>query len=102
MPLLRRDVSNDGFEIRLYDSQFPVADENPRFLLWIINSQVNEKWHIYAPDSPNLDNEIVDGLKFQGVKKTLKNIGKRTPLTSLNINGRMFKAERISVDFTVR
>lgn len=103
MPLLREDRSVDGFEIRLYD--YGVEEVKRRFFLWAISSRVSEKWNIYAPDSPDykaIADEIVDGLKFQGVQKTLKNVGKRTSITSLNINGRLFEAKRASVDFAMK
>jgi hypothetical protein len=100
MPLLKEDTSVDGFEIRFYD--YGVEEMKRRFFLWVISSRVSEQWNIYVPDSPDykaIGYEIVEGLKFQGVRKTLKNVGKRTSITSLNINGRLFEAKRASVDF---
>jgi hypothetical protein len=103
MPLLRKDVSIDGFEIRLYD--YGVKEGKRRFFLSFISSRVSEDWNIYIPDSPDyktVANEIVEGLKFQGVRKTLKTVGKRTSITSLNINGRLFEANRVGVNFTMK
>ena len=103
MPLLRRDVSVDGFEIRLYDME--VKDGKHRFLLWFISSSVSEQWNIFFSDSLDykvLADEIIGGLKFQGIRKTLRTVGKRTSIKALNINGRLFEAERISVDFPMK
>lgn len=104
MPLLREDVSKDGFEIRFYDNG--VEGGKRRFLLWFLNSRLNERWLVCISDSPDykkIADEIVDELKFEGIQKTFKTVGKRTPsITSLTTNGRVFEMERINVSFERR
>jgi len=102
MPLLKKDVSKDGFEIKFYDNT--TVKDGKRFLfLWFYDSQEGEKWSVYTADSPDLESiadEFVNELKFEGIEKTFKTIGKRTPsITSLTINGRLFELERVGVDF---
>jgi hypothetical protein len=102
MPLLKKDVSKDGFEIRFYDNT-TVKNGKRNFLLWFYDSRVGEKWSVYTAVSPDLESiadEFVNELKFEGIQKTFKTIGKRTPsITSLTINGRLFEMERVGVDF---
>jgi hypothetical protein len=103
MPLLRKDVSKDGFEIRFYDYK-TVENGNRRFFLWFYTMRgVGEKWNVYTtnpPDLTSIANEFVEELKFEGIEKTFKTVGERTPsITSLTINGRLFEMKRASVDF---
>lgn len=101
--LLREDVSKDGFAIRFYD--YGVEGGKRRFFLWFYNSRVGERWNIYASDSSDyksIADEIVDEFKFQGIQKTFKTVGKRTSITSLDINGRLLEMKRAIVDFKKR
>ncbi len=103
MTVLGRDTSSDGFEITIYD--YGGMKEPKSFLtMRITNFKITEDWTIYIPNSLNYEavaKEIVDVLKFE-LKKTLKTIGKKTSVTSVNINGQIFEVKRRSVNFAIR
>lgn len=100
MTILGRTKSKDGFNVDVCD--YGGIKEAKRFLLLIVtNSKVRELWQIYVPDSldyKTVANEIIEELMY-GVKKILKHVGERTPVTSLKIKGQIFEAKRSSLDF---